>query len=92
MAIGSEIEWMDLVTLGGVVVTCVWSVAKINTTINSVRGTAEKTAALLGKDIQHLSLAISEFKTELLSVKKEQLGIDRRVARLEVLNGSSKCD
>lgn len=76
----------DFITIGGVLVTCAWSVAKIRSSIDSVKVTAEKTSALLGKDIQHLTLAINEFKTELIHVKQEQNAIDRRLNRLEVVH------
>lgn len=82
----------DVVTVLGVIVTCVWTVSKIRTSIDSVKASAEKTAALLGKDIQHLTLTISEFKTELIHVKKEQNAIDRRLNRLEVVHNLKLSD
>jgi hypothetical protein len=89
MEFDGSIDIKDIITVGGVIFTCIWSVVKIRTAIDGVKLTAEKTAALLGKDIQHLSLTIGEFKSELLHVKKEQVDIDRRVARLEVVQDSN---
>lgn len=94
MEFETSIGLKDLATIGGVMTTCIWSVLKIKNSIEGVKVsaekaitnvqiTAEKTAALLGKDIQHLTSAINEFKVDQRHLKNDQISLDKRVARLE---------
>lgn len=73
----------DMITVAGFVLTAGSMVSACVWTVSRVKSTADSTARLLGKDIQHLTSAIEGFRQDLNLMRNDQHRLSERVVRLE---------